>query len=47
MPVHIGNNIINSSSLFIADGSSSDTAAKSGLDIKRLLRLPLKLSTPE
>jgi hypothetical protein len=36
MPVHIGNNIINSSSLFIADGSSSDKAAKSGLDIKRL-----------
>jgi hypothetical protein len=36
MPVHIGSNIINSSSLFIADGSSSDKAAKSGLDIKRL-----------
>ena len=42
MPVHIGNNIINSSSLFIADGSSSDKAAKSGLDIKRLF--PAKTS---
>jgi hypothetical protein len=36
MPVHIGNNIINSSSHLIADGSSSDKAARSGLDIKRL-----------
>ena len=36
MPVHIGSNIIDSSSQLIADGSSSDRAAKSGLDIKRL-----------
>ena len=42
MPVHIGNTIINSSSLLQADGSSSDRAAKSGLDIKRLF--PTKTS---
>jgi hypothetical protein len=36
MPVHIGSNIINSSSQLVADGSSSDRAARSGLDIKRL-----------
>lgn len=36
MPVYIGSTIINSTSILPGDGSSSDNAARSGLDIKRL-----------